>query len=408
MMLNFGLRKCYGPIGLDIGHDSIKMTQLIWAQGTLKLLEAQKSDVRQSNSVSESGASTVQAIRGLLENGSFQGRDCISCLPNSKLKTTSVRIDQADQAKTGASLYKEAAYRFGLDPDKDSIRYIPAGQVRQGNVLKQEVILFATKNDTIREHIDMLESAGLVPRGIDPLPCALFRSLRQQSADQADREHTVVYVDVGCRYTTIALGREGQLCFVKQAAVGTDRFDEVLADKLGVDKLEAHSLRLKLQTQRDDQATMGAGKSITPVRRRQPPEASDASAVLEHSTRQPLIDGIRSVAGELAHELSRCLRYYTVTFRGQRIHRVVLCGGGTHEGLLLDVLRSQLSCDVCTAESLPGFIGVQLKALRPGEAVHAWVVSLGLALKTMLSTDEPQAEAKQARSLVAAGQKAGY
>jgi type IV pilus assembly protein PilM len=408
MMLNFGFRKTYGPIGLDIGHESIKMTQLMWAQGTLKLLEAQKIDVPKDNSVLEPGASMIQSIRELLEKGNFQGRDCISCLPNSRLRITSVRIDPADQAKTGASLYKEAAYRFGLDPDKDSIRYIPAGQVRQGNALKQEIILFATDNETIRDHIDMLETAGLVPRGIDPLPCALFRSLHQQSVDQADREHTVVYVDVGCRYTTITFGREGQLCFVKQIAIGTDRFDEVLADKLGVDKLEAHALRLKLQTQRDDYEAACAGNPMTPVCRHQAPEASDSSAVLEHATRQTLRDGIRSVAAELGHELSRCLRYYTVTFRGQRIHRVILCGGGANEGLLLDVLRTQLGCDVHTAETLPGFIGAQLRELRPGEAAHEWVVSLGLALKNMPVADEGHEEATRARPLIAAGQKAGY
>jgi len=126
-MLNFEFRKAHGPIGLDIGHDAIKMTQLMSAQGTLKLREARRIGGLKGDGEPAPEASIVQAIRTLLEEGDFQGRDCVSCLPNSKLKITSVRVDQADQAKTGASLYKEAAYRFGLDPDKDSIRYIPVG-----------------------------------------------------------------------------------------------------------------------------------------------------------------------------------------------------------------------------------------------------------------------------------------
>jgi type IV pilus assembly protein PilM len=405
-MLNLGFRKTYGPIGLDMGHDAIKMTQLMSAQGQLKLLEARKTSGLKGNGGLESDASMVQSIRELLEEGDFQGRDCISCLPNSKLRITSVRIDQADQAKTGASLYKEAAYRFGLDPDKDSIRYLPAGQVRQGNGLKQEMILFATDNDTIRHHIDMLEAAGLVPRGIDPLPCALFRGLNQLMGDPADREHTVVYVDVGCRYTTIALGTEGQLCFVKQIAVGADRFDQVIADKLGVDKAEAHALRRKLQRQAHGQGVRSTDH-LPPVRHGPPQDTPDGST-LEHSTCQTLIEGIRSVAGELAHEVSRCLRYYTVTFRGQRIHRVVLCGGGTNEGLLLDVMRTQLGCDVVTAESWPGFLETQLQTLGQGEGVHEWVVSVGLALKAMPTADECRAETKQTRRLVTAGQKSDY
>ena len=216
----------------------------------------------------------------------------------------------------------------------------------------------------------------------------------------------MVYVDVGCRYTTIVLGTEGQLCFVKQIAVGADRFDQVIADKLGVDKAEAHALRRKLQRQGEGQGAARTGH-MPPVRHGQPRNTPDGSK-LEHSTCQTLTDGIRSVAGELAHEVSRCLRYYTVTFRGQRIHRVVLCGGGTNEGILLDVMRTQLGCDVVTAESLLGFIGTQLLTLGQGEGVHEWVVSVGLALKNIPTADECQAETKQARRLVTVGQKSEY
>lgn len=406
-MLNFGLRKTYGPIGLDIGHDTIKMTQLTLAQGTLKLSEARKSGLRQGEGESVGGTSVVQVIKALLEEGDFQGRDCISCLPNSKLKITSVRVDQADQAKTGASLYKEAAYRFGLDPDTDSIRYIPVGQVRQGNALKQEMILFATDQDTIKQHIDMLEAAGLVPMGIDPLPCALFRGLTQLRSDQADQENTVVYVDVGSRYTTIALGREGQLCFVKQIAVGAERFDQVISDKLGVERAESHALRLKRQRQTEYDAVIRADPTAPPLGHGRLAQISETTG-LEDSTRQTLMDGIRSVAGELAHELARCLRYYTVTFLGQRIHYAVLCGGGANEGILLEVLRAQLGCQVVTADAVSADMGTQLKALGRRDEIHEWVVSIGLALKNLPRVSERPSETVLARPLAALGQETPY
>lgn len=410
MMLNLGFRfgKSHGPIGLDMGHDAIKMTQLRLVQGTPELWEARKTSGVKGHGGFESSASMVQSIKELLEEGDFQGRDCISCLPNSKLRITSVRIDQADHAKTGASLYKEAAYRFGLDPDKDSIRYLPAGKVRQGNALKQEMILFATDSDTIRHHIDMLEAAGLVPQGIDPLPCALLRGLDYQDTALSGQTRTIVYVDVGCCFTTIALGREGQLCFVKQIELGAERFDQVIADKLGVDKTEAHALRLKLQGQVADPGVGTPSHPALPSAQPGPAqEESDASARLEHATRQNLVDCIRSVAGELAHELSRCLRYYTVTFRGQRIQRVVLSGGGANEGILLDTLRAQLGCTVCSADSLSGPIGTQLKS-GPGDNANEWVVSWGLALKHLLRAERSPGQDEAARSLVAAGQKAEY
>ena len=67
---------------------------------------------------------------------------------------------------------------------------------------------------------------------------------------------------------------------------------------------------------------------------------------IEASTRQVMIDAISKIAEELAQEISLCLRYYTVTFRGKRIERAILTGGGGYEKILLDVMQRQLTVSV--------------------------------------------------------------
>jgi len=193
--------------------------------------------------------------------------------------------------------------------------------------LKNEYILFATDDETIKSHISLLEETGLNPRGIDAGPCALFRNFDRMMRRQEDRERTIIFIDVGHRYTTVVFGRAGEICFVKQMAFGAARFAEDIAGKLDISTGDAAALRLKMQS----------GESV------------------DANTRRLVVDTLHSTAEQLAAEISLCLRYYTVTFRGKRVDRAIMAGGGAHEMTLLDVMKHHLAIDTEVAEPLRGF-----------------------------------------------------
>jgi type IV pilus assembly protein PilM len=302
------------PIGLDIGHNSIKMLQLTINGDHVSILAADKVRVDPSVNGDEQKkrAFAVSAIKQMLAGGNFRGRNVVSCVPNDKLRITSLRLAEVETGQIEQALEKEAAHRFGLDLSNDAIDYLLAGSVRQGDETKTELILFATDKETIKTHIAMLEEAQLKPVGIDTVPCALFRSFERSLRRQADRELTVVFVDVGSRFTTVVFGHGGGIRFIKQVAIGGERFNRDIAARLGVDINEAEMLRGRLRMERDFSAPEPDALDQT---------SADGERRLDASTRQVMIDAISVVADELAREISRCLRYYTVTFRGGPIGR---------------------------------------------------------------------------------------
>jgi len=95
-----------------------------------------------------------------------------------------------------------------------------------------------------------------------------------------------------------------------------------------------------------------------------------------------MIDAISVVADELAREISRCLRYYTVTFRGKRTDRAVFAGGEAYENILLDVLRRQLDVEIEVARPLKNFnlTNVKFDSWRQ-DLLCEWAVATGLSLK---------------------------
>ncbi len=358
----------YRPIGLDIGHDSIKMIQLAIKKDCISVVAADKVRIEPNiNNDSEQRRNFVtSAIRQMLADGNFQGRNVVSCLPNDSLEVTSLRLSETETKEIDQALQKEVVQRFGLDPNKDEVKYMFAGNVRQGDEIKNELIVFAADNETIKSHLEILEDAELRPIAIDPVPCALFRNFERLLRRQDDKERAAVFVDIGSKATTVVFGRGQEISFVKQIPVGGEKFNRQIATKLGIGVDEAQRLRETFRMEK----TPGRDNDL-----------KDRST-LDVSTRQVITDAIGVVAEELAREISLCLRYYTVTFRGKRVESAFFSGGEAYENILISVFKRHLTVDVEVAQPLRGIdiTNINFDSDRRG-LLCEWAVAVGLGLK---------------------------
>jgi len=380
-MTNWKFKTNYLPIGLDIGYSSVRMIQLAVNGEQISVVAADKVgiDADVNSNDNQRKDFVISAIKQMLANNRFSGRNVVSCVPNDRLKITSLRLADTETDQMEQFLKKEVVHRFGLDPDKDAIHYLTAGSVRQGDEVRNELILFATDNETIKGHIAMLEEAGLRPVAIDTVPCALFRSFERLLRRQEDKERTVVFVDVGCRFTTVVFGRGAEISFVKHIPIGGDRFNQEIAFKLGINISEAQALRNKLHEQNNSTSSASPDESAFEKNNEQMPPSQDRE--LDNSTKQMIVDTLNSVAEELAREVSLCFRYYTVTFRGKRVDKVVLAGGEAYEDIMLNVLKRQLAVEIEVAQPLRGFDTTSVRSADKRGLFCEWAVAVGLSLK---------------------------
>ncbi len=379
-MVTWGLKfRTQQPIGLDIGNNSIKMIQFDIDDEQISVIAADETRIDAGINGDEQSRRSfiVSAIKRMLVSGGFQGRNVVSCLPSDKLKITSLRLAEAERYDIEQALRREVAHRFELDPDKDSMDYMVAGSVRQGDEVKNELILFATDNETIKNHIAMLEESGLKPVAIDTIPCALFRSFERSLRRQEDRDRTAVFVDVGSCFTTVVFGRAGEISFVKQIQIGGQKFTHEIAAKLGINVGEAETLQEALRVDPELFSSKSDTSEQTPVENCQN---------IDMSTRQVMVDAVSTIAEDLVREISLCLRYYTVTFRGKRVERAVFAGGGAYEDILLNILKRRLAIEIELAQPLRGFdltsgrINVNFNSDTRGLFCE-WAVVVGLGLK---------------------------
>jgi type IV pilus assembly protein PilM len=372
---NFKIRN-YTPIGLDIGHHSIKMIQLavnkdassVIATGEVCINPDVNSDEQKRNEF------IIAAIKQMLDSGNFHGRDVVSALPNDYLKVTNLRITKGNTDDIAEVMKREAAHRFGFNSEGDVVNYMLAGDVQSSGNVKSEWVLFAAPDEALRNHIEMIQKASLHPVSIDAVPCALFRSFKRFKRRQEDQDHSELFVDVGSKFTTVVLARGEVISFIKQIPVGGENFNREIAARLGIDIKKTETLRETLRME----------KIATFKEKELAVSSSDLSvqSSIDASTRQVVVDSINTVAEELAREISLCVKYYVVTFRGKLIEQVVLCGGEAYETILVNVLKRQLATEICIAQPLKGFDMVNVDFSHDKrEWLCEWTVALGLALK---------------------------
>ncbi len=355
-------RRPLSPIGIDIGTRCIKAAQLELSEERNRVVAlAQHLLPVDSASPAERTEAVRSGIAAVLRMGQFKGRDVVLSLNAQQLFVQNVRVPRLPDDELTKVVRWEAEERLPEDFGESEIRHLVAGDIRtptntgEGTEARREVVVLACRRKEIQEMIQMLETLSLRPVAIDVSACALVRTSHAMMRRRADEQAAFLFIDIGAGMTTVVVTRGHEILLIKSLAVGGLSMDRLVARKL---KLNLEDAALARQ-----QSGNATGEAIDP----------DLARVVA--------DSVRGELESLAGELLMCIRYHSVTFRGNRITKAVLFGGES-----CPQLADQLSgCIDIPCESGDPFQGLdasplveeQLKASRRGQ----WVVALGLCTK---------------------------
>jgi len=350
------------PIGLDIGSDSIKMLQTEIVGGALSVVAAVKHRLPDDTPTDAPTrlAVAMDEVRQIMRRGIFTGRNIVASLPREMVHIKNLRMPLIPAGELESAILFESRNLFGFESDQARICFLPAGEVRQGAEVRQEVIVLAALHSDIDNYVEQLNQAGCVVDALDVSPCALYRSVERFIRRKEDEQEVHVIVDVGYQAAHVLIGRGRDISFFKPLELGGRHLHQAVSRKLGISLPEARALRERL---------MEATEVSDPAGRRDP-------------VRQAVFDATRSTLEELGREIALCLRYYTVTFRGHRPTRLRLTGGEALDPNLVATLQGVLPVPVEAGRALHNLSISKMKpADRRGHGSE-WTTALGLSLKS--------------------------
>lgn len=349
------------PIGLDLGLDSIKMLQLevLEQPRGLSVVAAAKQPLPEEIRTQPELRLPVamDLVRQMLRDGAFHGRRIVTCLPREIVHVKNIRLPIMPQAEIESAVEFEARNVFPFDTDQATLRYLPAGEVRQGSDTKLEVIALAARNEEITAFVEQLHRCGCVIESIDFEPCALYRGVERFIRRREDENEVSVLVDIGSRRSQVIIGKGREINFFKPVDIGSRQLQQAVARKLGITEDEARTLRRRLL------------------------EPADPATAPNDPVRQAVHDATRGTIEELGREISLCLRYYSVTFRGQRPAKLRVVGGEASDPQVLAILADTLPVPVEPGRPLLSCNTSSMKQSERRSNMSEWAVAFGLGLK---------------------------
>ena len=360
-----------GPIAIDLGSYALRAIQLAGRDGATRVLAAAcRVDPSAEHGEAPGRSTVVQALRDTLAQGRFVGKRVVSVLTEREVSVKNIRMPEMPEAELALAVRFEAIERIpGLDDDAE-IRFLPAGLVPGAAESQQEVIVLAAPAATVRRHLEPFSELGLESVGIDAAPCAVFRPFERYLRRAQDQEQVNVFADIGWSGTRITITRGNRIAFTKAFDVGGARLDRLVAEDRSVDPAKARELRRQVAAERCES--------------REP-----SSAPVDPATVEAVDAAVRAVAEQLGKEIGLCLRYYAVTFRGQRPDTITCVGG--------EALDTHFLVELSGVTGLPCRAGFPLRGLncagafREGEdrrPMADWATVTGLSMKSVRCVTE--------------------
>ncbi|MDA7951598.1 MAG: pilus assembly protein PilM [Pirellulaceae bacterium] len=381
-MLGPLLQKNYSPIGIDISTRGIKLLQ--YTHKSRKALNAIQWDFEHpitspatsqlAATVNTSEQHTSEALtnkeqKGLLRNPNekiipdelsdvlkkaycskkFRGKEGVLTLSAPNMYLQNIRVPKVEGDQFERLLQQEAAAKIPFPLPESEIRYLNVAEVRQGGGIMKELILMACYRPHLEEYIHAIERAGLTLIGFEPEATSLIRSYNEQFKRDEDKEERSMLVHIGYSNTLVIIAQGEDILLMKYLPVDGAQMTKKVAELLQVTEEDAQQIR----------------RQVTADRRK-----ADLSCQLT----QTIQEALRPTLENLAAEISRYIRYHSVTFRGKPLVRLILSGSEANHSLVEELdKRVNLPCQLSEpfrGSSLPNNLRMNL----------GWEIAAGLAM----------------------------
>lgn len=303
------LRKRSTSLGVDIGSNSIKIVELEYGSKGAFIIDAGISEPLTDDSFGAISATLAE----LVERKNFRTKRTVATVPTAAEGSATARRIFMEHVTPDI---KKSDLRDRVEWEAISRDYIPfpaeeavidchiLNEGTRDNIPGLYVFFAAVRKDLVRERVDILKSAGLVPVAIEIDFTAILGLL--DYADLFPDEEDSVVIDVGASKTSVGILYRGQLAFYRDIPVAGNHVTSQIERRLRIKRQEAEEYKF----------TEDLFERI-----------SDGTGELWHAA-SPIEPVVEERQG-LYPQIRECFRYYEGDVPSAELSRVYFSGGGS-------------------------------------------------------------------------------
>mgnify|MGYP006272471195 CR=1 FL=1 len=333
-------------IGLDIGEQTIKLTQAEKKDGLIQLnklaiLETPSEVMQEGKLVGVEKLADHLAVS--LEENEFNGNKVVCAVSGENVITRTIEMPNMPQDELDDTVKWEAKEQIRLPVAEASIDYEILSQNPDGSY---KLLLVAVKESLIEQYLTLFDSLGLLPLGIETEPLALGRLSTNLNLDK-----TFCIIDIGFQTTDISVLDEGKVLFTRTINMGGKDISEDIAKEKHMSFAEAETYK------KNNNLLLGDQPSVI----------------------------IRS----LTTSIYRSLDYFQVEYEDYKLEKTFLTGGSSKLLGYTDYLEEQIGIEVEELK-LNNHFSANLDNIKHEylqQVFPQMLVSIGLALRRERKND---------------------
>ena len=320
-------------MGLDIGTSGVRAAELSLGKSATTLerfgqVALPPGAVRGGEVVDVDAVSA--ALKQLWSQAKFGSKKVVVGVANQKVVVRQVDLPWMPVDELRASLAFQVQDYIPMPVEQAILDFHPLEEFASENGSRMlRVLLVAAARDMVDSAVVAVQSAGLEPVMVDLTSFAVLRSLYRPSAMGALEAEALV--DVGASVTNIVVHQGGVPRFVRILLMGGADITDAVAERLGVPADQAESVK----------------------------QTTGLAGVAGMAEAHPANRAIEQTGGAFVEEVRSSLDYYAAQPGASRVGKVVLSGGGSRLGGLVERLS--------TATRLPVEVAHPMASLRLGK-----------------------------------------
>jgi type IV pilus assembly protein PilM len=308
-------------VGLDIATSAVRAAEVDTGSTPQTLLAFGQIGLPPGSIVDgeiQDQSAVADAIGRLWRNGQFASKSVVIGIAGLRAITREIDLPFVPDDEIDSAVRFQSEEVIPFPPDKTilSAQVLADFTAPDGTAMRR-VLVAAAHRDLVEGVVNAVEAAGLQVEGVDLVSSALVRAL-VDPATMSDSPEAIV--SVGAGLTVVVVHQHGRPQFVRTVGIGGNATTAAVASALDLPLADAEALKRRL------------GEPVPQV------QAAERAA--------------RASMAELVGEIRNSIQYFASLPGRAPISRVLLTGGGSRVGGLVETLQAQVRIPVQIVSAL--------------------------------------------------------
>jgi len=339
--------------GLDIGSYAIKFVKAEGHDSHAKI----KTVGSVYNSVGQilpSDQNQFQQLALLIKNGvkefGLSGLNCHLSLPSNQAYMSIVQMPSLSDAELASAIKWEAEQHIPVALSEVNFEYdVISRPPRNSSDETMSVFMVGAPKTVVDRYIQLLETAGVEPTGLEPDVVSLARTFQAQKDTKETASKSTLVCHFGALNTTFLVTSESQLSVIHTANIGSLALTRTIEKGLGLDPARSEEYKRTYGLQENQ---------------------------LEGKVKTVLLP----VFDALVKEIRKTIQFYiSQSPSNNNISRIIISGGGSNLPEMSSHLVDILSLEVIVGNPFENF-SVDNNLKLP-EDLASYSIAVGLATK---------------------------